>query len=648
MSLGSEKTAAPKKTTGNQTGAATGAQTGATDGNGQQFNTGLNNGFQGFGDNQQKDNGMSWADLARGGYGPISRNPTAAVLIEIESKIKEMIEKVKIPFTLETFSIDKANRGDITVSALVVVVKDTTASNSPLAYFSILAEGSIELERAIWQSYGNGPAIEIQKFASDAYDQYFRQAVYEEVTRVYGQNTFVCADAMVIPADFDVNDNNAIWSLTAQAASACRFALSKAMGRDSGFNLEKMSKSEQLSVKPLYHQKDELDAAGLPIRSSIVVLTSGQTGNRQQNQYNNNGYYQANTQNQSNQFDVMRVSAYLDFNHDPVQGGANMFVPQNNMMNHGTQLVTPELVVTAVNANLGVGVAETVFGIATMMAVTDNQAFFRQAYNKHQSVADDWDNIGGLGILAGRGIIDTKSDTYTPETLAQVIAAYVNPQFTLALDVMECGADTYKLGLFAAAAEGDQASNESILTQTDLMFGGKFREVYRTLNGSGRVLHDSNNRFHAGYFVHNGVKKDLRTIGYLPIINLTGATDLTTVREWVDSILNTNKSREQRTADRYKILKTLLGDSVHVVGMYRRCKVEPAFTAAVIQCIKNVGIQVTQQNQYDGNISYQSPTMSSVMPGWSNNINSVASFQSNFGGGQGNQWNNYSTMSARF
>ena len=224
-------------------------------------------------------------------------------------------------------------------------------------------------------------------------------------------------------------------------------------------------------------------------------------------------------------------------------------------------------------------------------------------------------DIGAIGIEANfennpNGVgtrIDTMSDSFKPEHLHKLIASTIKPGLIMSLDVPECGPETWYNDVFAAAAENNQKANAAIVDAAMTLTNGAFGRYFPT---GAQVAIDENNRIHMGHYSDaNGVRKDIRDIDYLAVMNLVGEKDPQVIRDWSDTFLRTNYPLPLRLSARKRIISGIFSDVVFT-GFARRVTFTPEFINALEKACSEVGLMIRSVSSYADMGSYDRATSS--------------------------------------
>jgi hypothetical protein len=500
--------------------------------------------------------------------------------------------------------IDVNSTTQVGVSVLIVGVREKSNPQAGVAFHTLLLEGSVDAPAPRFEQIA-GQNIEIVRTVSDYNTPALAKVVAEAVAREMPGSKLWNADAEVVPRDFDVTDTEAVYALASNAAFACATELETRRPDFTDMNLANASKDENLTVRPAFVPQQIHNAVGQPIRSDISIDLTVVNGNQQ----DRNALERQST--------VSRVNGFLDLVWAPSQPAANPFAPFQagpvSFQRYVTRFVMTNMMMQAAST-----LPMQLMALVTALSLRENNAWIQGFRPQPFSGGDvDLNDIGAIGIevnmdptTQGQPFgkrIDTKSDSFTPANLAQLATAAIKPGLIFSLDVEECGPSSWYNGVFAAAAAGNQEANEAILNAANFLTNG---QLGKYLAPGTQVCVDENNRIHNGYYVDNhGVKRDLRDLGYLQVLNLVGEKDPSIVRDWSDTFLRTEYSLEQRLAGRKRIIQGLFPSAV-ITGFSRRVTFDANFLDSLAKACADCGLNVRSVAPYTDISSFERATAS--------------------------------------
>jgi hypothetical protein len=346
-----------------------------------------------------------------------------------------------------------------------------------------------------------------------------------------------------------------------------------------------------LTVRTSFGNSQTHNAVMHPVRNDVVVDLTASPVNQQQ----------GNTQQVERVSQVASVGGFIDLVWDPVAPQQNAWAAQ--MQQQSYVRYAARFVATRMESASLLTIPAQLLAIIPGLALRENNAWV-QAFKRSTFVKGvDMRDIGAVGIEANfmndaSGIgarIDTKADSFRPEHLHKLIASTIKPGLIMSLDIAECGPDSWFNDVFAAAAEGNKAANQAIINAANVLTNGKFSNYFA--DGM-QVCQDECNRIHLGHYGDdNGVRKDIRDVDYLAVLNLMGDKDPMVVQKWSDTFANTSTPLPIRLAERKRIIQGLFADVVFT-GFARRVTFEPAFIEALAKACQDAGLVIRSVASY--------------------------------------------------
>lgn len=551
----------------------------------------------------QRGGAFSFRNLGSLVNSPMGRTPASEVLTKLTKSLQDVYENTNKTFEVSLIPIDMNNTSVLNVSVLVVAMREIANKEAGVAYHTLILEGSVEPIAPRFEQI-NGQNVEIVRTVGEANDNRLAEVVGEAVARQFPQSKLLNADAEVVPRDFDITDSALVYALAANAAYACATEIDTRRSDFIDMNLANASKDENLTVRTAFVKTPIINAVGQPVRSDITVDLSAVAANQQ-----------ANAQQLERVSPVSRISGFLDLVWDPVAPSVNPYTPYQapNAAPQSFQKYATRFVMTSMETLAALTLPAQLLTLVTALSLRENNSWAQAFRPAAFQGGVDMHDIGAIGIEAnfegnptGYGSpIDTKADSFKPDSLAKLIAAVIKPGLILSLDVEECGPSTWFNGVFAAAAAGHPKANDMILDAANYLTNGQFSKYFPQ---NGRVAIDENNRIHLGYYTDaQGIKRDIRDIDYLAVLNLVGGKDPEVVRDWSDTFQRIEFPIAQRLAARKRILTGLFSD-VTITGFGRRVSFDSQFTDALAKGCADCGLDVRAVQPYADMSSYERAT----------------------------------------
>lgn len=561
---------------------------------------------------------------------PMGRNPASEALSKIVKAMTDVYAaniNNKL-FEVSLLPIDMNANVDLDVSVVVVVARDREKLEQ-LAYHTLLIGASIPTPASKFEVV-NDVNTEVVRVVGDAYTDKMVRVVRDALAKNFPNCNQVSAGSCVVPAAFNIMDNDAVFSMASNAAYAACSTLETLRPDFNDLNLSNAQNDSSLAVAIKFHNPEMIDRVGQPMRSDIVIdFTAGQ----QNQQQNSTGVERVNS--------IGQIAGFVDLVWNPVAQQQNMYYQPTNQQSF--QKYSARFVCTKMESTDMMTIPAQLLALLPAMSLNENGGcqWVRQFDRKNFHDGVDWQDIGVVGIEAnldndpsGFGQrVKTKSENFKTEHLYKLIAATVRPGLILSMDVPECGPETWYNDVFAAAAEGNEKANAAIIRAGNYLTNGVLSKYF----SGGRVAVDEYNRIHLGtYLGSDGLRHDIRNIDYLAVANAVGDKDISIVRDWSDTFLKTNYVQKLRLHGRKKIMEQLVND-LQITGMARRVTFEETFTTALYRAVVECGLCIRSTTAFNDLGSYERATAdflsSAVMGGNNNGLFNRGGFSGNMGGG---------------
>jgi len=548
--------------------------------------------------------GFSFRNMGGLTHTAMGRTPASEVLSKLNKALVEVYTEAADSKTFEftLIPIDLNSTTELSVSVLVLAVRLRDMPDVGVAYHTLIIEGSVDQPQPRFEMI-NGTNVEIIRTLGEANDPVLRQVVSTYVSRHFPQSRQLYVDACVIPRDFNVTDTQAVYRLAANAMFATSSELEIHQPGFVDLNLANAERDSNLTIRTTFGNPETSNAVGNPIRSDVEIVFSAAPLNAQQNS-------QQAVERVSH---IARISGFVDLVWAPQEMQAYAPYMQPPQVQRDYRQYVARFVVTALESTqlLTIGAQLLALNMALSLREGDKwaQAFARQGFSNDIDLHD----IGAVGIEVNfegnpNGIgsrIDTKSDSFKPEHYHKLIGSTVRQGMALSLDVPECGPDTWYNGVFGAAASGNAAAKQAIVDAANALTNGAFANYFPV--GS-EIASDEANRIHLGSYVDSsGVRKDIREIDYLAIMNMVGEKDPAAIRDWSDTFLKANYPIELRLAGRKRIISALFSN-VQFTGYATRVTFTTAFTDALVRGCLAAGLTVRPVDSYADMASYDRAT----------------------------------------
>lgn len=534
---------------------------------------------------------------------PIGRGVGSETLTRLQTGMAELYKNTNPNIEITLVAIDNTSETALAYSNLIVCMRYKDAMELGVAYHTLIVEATGE---KITQKFSNvnQAQVEIYRVAGDAMDSILVTKVNEKVRSAFPNSILNSAGYCVVPRAFDTENKIAMHQLALNAGLAISNELETHKKDFQDINLIDFSGDSNLLVNMTFNRQQLENAVSEPIRSDVLLtFTSQQQQQTQQVQQSiNSGDRTAR---------ISELSAFIDLIWAPVGQQGGMFNPYATNTPVVNQKYAARMVITSMNSTFASTPSALLLSLVTALSVRDDNNWI-QAFRPTQTASKDIDmhDIGAVGIEAnfennptGFGTrINTKADSFRPENLGQLIGATIQPGLIMSMDAPECGPETWYTSIFSDAAMGSPDAYGAILNAANRLTNDNFGHYFPT---NGQIFTDLGNRIHTGYYTDkNGVKRDIRDIDYLAVMNIVGERDPQAIRDWSDTFTRSQYSLEQRLAARKRTIMALTDQSAEFTGFAQRVTFTQVFLDALARGCKDVGLNVrvnTPMNSSDFN-----------------------------------------------
>ncbi len=529
---------------------------------------------------------------------PIGRGLGSEVYSKFKDKMKAIFESVLDPNAeMAIIDLDNVNEPALMYSSIIIAMRFKNRPNLGVSYYLILLEDTGDKLLPAMDNI-NGQQVEILRLTCDAFDDVLYQKAYYKVAGFFNTDNIHYVDGTVIPADFNLEDNRAIYSIALNAGWACGTDLETRDPEFVDLNLAASPADSQLNINVAFGKQTLLDATGLPMRSDLVINFDSRKNNQgpQRNQSVNTG---------DKELKISTLSGFIDVAWiEQGQNAFNVAYAQNQQIR---QKYAARLIITNLASNHLYTMSSVLLALATAVSVRDDNNWiqtFRPAGIAGREV--DMSDIGALNIEAnlskepsGFGTrVDTKSDSFRLEDLGQLVAALICPGLMISMDCPEAGPQSWYLSVFNMASKGSPGAYSAIFSAaqqlTNFNFGRNFAE-------GEPIFTDVHNRIHNGYYVDKQMqRRDIRDIDHLAVCNLVGERDPRLIRAWANTFLGKNEAAPVRMAARKRMIQNLTGESAVFTGFSERVTFTSRFLDALVTGIAAAGVSVRVNTPLSG------------------------------------------------
>lgn len=543
---------------------------------------------------------MSFSTYANGSRGVIARNAGSEKVNQIIEKLTEIYKPQLEVLEFKLIPIDNTNYPGMRYSSIICCARVKTKLGVGVGVHTMIIEASgddIPSVQMNDQAPNGNRSIEYLRPASTAWDANLFKKVQEIVNAAYPKVKQFFMDATVVPRMFNVENRNDMFNLARNTMLACTYGVDTATVGFADINLSQVQITNPEIVIG-FERTQISDDVGMPQRSDIQMNFTD--NNQPQGSYQQKNLDIVNEGERSQT--IGRLSGFIDFSWSPAVSQDNMMLAQlqmnqQNMMGGGMnplqmyQKYAARLVLTHIDPTVIGTLPAILFMVYAATAANYNMHWVQAFANKGGKKA--LGDIGALNYEANirnnpNGIgdyIDTTLDTFRLEELYQLVSIMVQPNIAIALDIPDCGPQTWMLSSLSAAANGNPKEIANVIAAFDMLTGGNFSRVFPQ-NTS--LFAGTPDRIHMGYYEEGSTIADARNVDYLAVLKRHGPTDPEQVRQWSDSFNAVNYYSLARRLDmRANIIRSII-PSVRFTGYATR----PTFskecvTALITACLAN-------------------------------------------------------------
>ena len=393
------------------------------------------------------------------------------------------------------------------------------------------------------------------------------------------------AGTSVIYREVDATNKTQMTNLIQAATTACWEVMSKALGeQEEPFSPKSLGANDVLSANIDTNPTPVVGIDGLPIRSDIRITLSGSEATNRDNRDANDGLHQAS-------IDLTEIDLYVDVIHR----GADATNVKPQYGRGGREILEPlfQPVINITNVTNRVSMMSlelAIAAIATTTILADNgewQIAFKPQFDDRRAGIRD---VGALGYEMAPYLdpkarperVDTGAADFDGRALRDFLAETMTEYPVVRLHIPETGPQTWLLGMFLAAANGDRDAQDALNKAADNLTLGSFGSIYRDMGGR-EIAYDMQNRFPMGpYRSSTGEKFDIRELDdYIAESNIFGEKNGDTVIDWANTHEMTNVPVDVRTAKRVEILRHASQDTFELKGYGQVVEIDGIWLRAV-------------------------------------------------------------------
>ena len=439
-----------------------------------------------------------------------------------------------------------------------------------------------------------GKQLRYTTVVGDVYSQELWASIVSIVSEASGLKVIPYdAGHQSLPAEMDVKDKDAIHKLAFFASEALtRTALNSIVKTTADvISLGDLGENIVASAAIEFRNVDDLTAGGLPVRSDFSVKLryndAPQTGQSQTDKAFDLG----------SQLPLGGAEGYIDISYnEPEKAGfgqqqstqqyfANVILTR---LDTDQDVITPELQMLSL-------LGSTLIGRNLNWARVWSQQFRGMASDMHDLGAIGYEMPGVDGSVVGR--IDTTTAAFDDSALARLVMTAFRPQPLISIDVEESGELSWLNRVLLDAAEGSPDANQSLIVALDNLTNGNFGQMWKGT----QLIVDDGNRIHNGYYLDDaGVRRDIRALDYLAVLNRFAEIDPQMIVKWQATYDDVNTDAEVRLAEREDMIRKILGSTVKITGYSRRLTFAPGMLDTALEAAAEAGLRIRPENTLIG------------------------------------------------
>lgn len=527
--------------------------------------------------------------------GPINPVLPSDQLFSLRDKLTEMIKKNSDKVYETSFLILDNGQEHMYYSSIIVVMREAVRPMT-ISFYTLILESSNKAPSPIVDNR-NGFPIEVLRVPGDAYDAKYVTRVQEMVSKAFPQCTTINAGAMMVSSLLNVNDEGIVHRLLQNASFAIATELTTSSNQFSDLNLSTARADKNLQVDVKFERRTLENAAGEPTRSDVSITFSSQG------------------QNQSGEAESLN-----DSRREEIFGTANGFIdavwaPMDNVQNSWGQAaltntsMLPKFAARMVITDISPSRLGTLPAILLMylqpMAIGEGatwfNAFLKRTIGDNLNIGDfNYGDVGALNIQANYGAqpgsspvgprVDMEGIDLQPQKFSEYMMQMFRPGLTFSVDVPVIGPQSWYMDVFRAAAGGDPNAINAIINAADVLTNGGFSRLYAA--STEPMFVEPDNYVHLGYFEdRGGVRRDIREVDHLFVLNALGEKDITRVVDWHNTFYQTNIDARKRMADRKQIIDAVTGGKTTYTGFAQRVTPSRSFNNALVQAAFEAGLR---------------------------------------------------------
>lgn len=511
-------------------------------------------------------------------FSPLGNGQYNQIYQKLKEKLVAVYKEADPAIKLSVYGIDRIEKPNLAYSILVITGK--APGDPAVAYHVLLLEGTGTKPSSITINV-DGQQIEVARVSSDAVDDILIKEVRELINRETGVPHPLPTDVTVVPADFDVEDDNRVFRVARNTGQAIATTLEMAKPDFKDLNLNQAEIDPNLVINVAFNNTNEVrDEVGNVIRADVMIAFSAQ-GDTNKFKSLNSGV---------SDDKITEVDGFIDLMWNPVNPIVfNQYMQQQQSLMSSVKY-SARFIITNLLSDKIYTTGGVLLALYTALALNTNSnwvQYFRPVKISGKKGVNMKD-IGALGIEAnfdnqpsGYGsVIDTQSPTFTVAELGKLVAALIRPDLAISIDIPESGPQTWYESVFSAAADNNSQAIADIISSANELTSGEFGRLWK----SNQIFAPTaDGRIHLGFY-HDpeGNKRDIRDIDYLAVCNYAAANNNPRIiADWSDTFTRLEYKEELRMFHRARMISAMTNESAVFTGRATRRTFDSNFMEAL-------------------------------------------------------------------
>jgi hypothetical protein len=519
-----------------------------------------------------------------------ARAPTSQAVIEFAKAFQKSLDEnsqteADSPVQYFIKSVDSSDSQDVAIACILVCAAFEAAGKKQMIVFTLLVEGSVaQMPMTEIAIPGLNKPVELQMTAGDYAVESLWAAITAKLTSVFGGDyNFVPAGDFTLPRTIDpVKDVAEIRECLFYATGALDTYIERTFDIGSEpLTIQVITNKATTAIVMDLNDRPGITATGMPLRNDVAMTLRSTVRSTA-------------TGVPDKVINVVRLQGFIDlaFTNPPARNDANM--------RQDTRRFTPRFVLTDLASETNLITLETQLLALSLAPLLDNNDQYLAPLMPAATQRNKFRDFGAVGFevnLSGEdGARPVGKEDLSKMSTAEIFTMArmsLFPDLHVALLVDEAGPVTWMNSAFVNAAMTNGGDAYEAIFDAANNLTGKLFESFFPAGTPISVL--TNTRMHMGYYYdENGEIRDLLDIDYLWFLNYAGAKNIEMVYDFADTFLG-NDDPNKQLADRWAII-TKAVPSATLVSYGQIVELTPEFLTALIQSVKQAGLQLRAQN----------------------------------------------------